>query len=551
MMRAAPLGRGLPLAVPVYLVGCVALIAAAGAPFAYPLDDSYIQLAMTRTLAMAGVWGIEPSTSAAASSTPLWIVLLAAVYKIWPTRWIEGFLYFPLALDAVFSVAVIYYWNRLLAHVPWREAWLLLLWLAIPLSALTIIGMEHPAHILLVLMLAHLGAQMLASDRPPTGTQLVELGVVTLLAVGIRYESLFVAAPLMGLALLRRRPRTLAVLAIAGAAPVLAFGAYWIGHGGWLLPNSLMLKGIQPGETKGVGSFVDSVLHNFVANLHSTPSGKTVIALGLIAAGLALAQWRRRRTIWDYRLIFAFVSLVASGIEFAIAALGWLYRYEAWLIALLGVSSILLADALFAKRRGLLALVFGVLLVAVLPRAVIDNKETVEAVNDRRLEHVLISQFIHDNYRGRSIALNDIGVAAYDGDAEIFDISGLGDNDPVRMFRQPGGYTAADVERLANAKHAEIAVLQLCWEVVERRLPRDWRLIGFWYEPRNVVFGSHDVGFYAITPGSDARLEAALKSFKVPPSIEVVYPGPRPYDEAFKALVRKGCPKGENLDGVL
>ena len=545
------MSRRLPLAVPVYLIGCVVLIAAAGAPFAYPLDDSYIQLAMARTLAMAGVWGIEPSTPAAASSTPLWVVLLALAYKIWPARWIGSFLYFPLALDGAFSVAAIYYCNRLLARVPWREAWLLLLWLAIPLSALTLIGMEHPAHILLILMLAHLGAATLAADRPPGGKRLAALGIVTLIATGIRYESLFVAAPLMALALLRRRWSVSAVLAVAGAAPVLGFGVYWAAHGGWLLPNSLMLKGIQPGEATGVASFVESVLLNFVANLHSTPSGKTLIALGVIVLGLGIAHWRRRRTIWDDRLIFAFVSLVATGIEFAIAALGWLYRYEAWLIALLGVAAILLADALFAKRRAALAIVFGVLLVSVLPRAIVDNKETVEAVNDRRLEHVLIAQFIHDNYRGQPIALNDIGVAAYDGDAEIFDLSGLGDNAPVRFARGPGGYTATDVAQLANAKHDEIAVLQLCWQAVSKRLPSDWRLIGFWYEPRNVVFGSHDVGFYAIAPGSDARLEAALKSFKVPPSIQVVYPGPRPYADAFKALVRKGCPAGTDLSRVL
>ena len=149
------------------------------------------------------------------------------------------------------------------------------------------------------------------------------------------------------------------------------------------------------------------------------------------------------------------------------------------------------------------------------------------------------------------MVLSDVGVAAYDGAAEIFDMSGLGDNAPVRLLSQSSGYDAAGVDRLAKAKHAPIAILQICWEVVAQRLPRDWRLIGFWYEPRNVVFGSHDVGFYAIEPGADERLKSALQAFQVPPSIEVVYPSARPYDEAFKDLVRKGCPASENLDGVL
>jgi hypothetical protein len=545
------LGKGLPLAVLLYLATFVVLLVLAGRPFAYPLDDNYIELALARTLATAGVWGIQASTPAAAASTPLWILILAGGYKIWPARWLEGYLYFPLALDGAFCIATIYYWSRLLANVAWREAWLLLLLFGVPLGALTLIGMEHPAHILLALMLAHLGAELLASDGAPAPGRLVELGIVALLAVGIRYESLFVVAPLIALGLLRRRPGLVVSLAIGGAVPVLAFGAYWIAQGGWILPNSLMLKGVQPGEAKGVGSFVDRVLHNFVVNLHSTPSGKTLIALGLIAAGLAFARWRRRRTIWDYPLIFAFVSLVATGFEFALAALGWLYRYEAWLIALLGIAAILLLDALFGRRRTPIAIAFAVLLACLAPRATIATVQSVQAVEDRRLEHVLIGRFIHDRYRGKTVVLNDVGAAAYYGDAEILDMSGLGNNAPVRLLRQPGGYTAADLDRLAKDNHASIAIFQICWEVAERRLPRDWRLVGFWYEPRNVVFGSHDVGFYAIEPGSDEALEAALKSFKIPPSIQEIFPGPRPYGDAFKDLVRKGCPKGENLDQIL
>lgn len=541
----------MPLAVPVYLIGCGVLLALAGLPFAYPLDDSYIHLAIARTVATAGVWGIEPSSPAAASSSPMWSLILAGFYKIWPARWVGSFIYVPLAINLVLGVAAIYGWSRLLAGVVWREAWLLVLWLGVPLSALSLLGMEHVAQILFALMLTHAGAEILAADRPPTPSQLIRLGVVSALAVMCRYESLFVAAPLMALAALRWRPGTVAALALGSAAPTLGFGVYWMAHGGWLLPNSLMLKGVQPGEAKSVLFFVDSVLRNFVANLHSTPSGKTVIALGLIAAALGAVDYRRRRTVWDYRLVFAFVALAATGLQFAFASLGWLYRYEAWLVALDGIAAILLIDALFARRRLALAVVFLVVLVSVLPRAVRDTRETVEAVQDRRLEHVLIAQFVRDNYLGQSVVLSDVGVAAYDGAAEIFDMSGLGDNAPVRLLSQSSGYDAAGVDRLAKAKHAPIAILQICWEVVAQRLPRDWRLIGFWYEPRNVVFGSHDVGFYAIEPGADERLKSALQAFQVPPSIEVVYPSARPYDEAFKDLVRKGCPASENLDGVL
>ncbi len=44
--------------------------------FVYPLDDSYIHLALARTLSLDHVWGIDATQFASASSLPGWTLLI-------------------------------------------------------------------------------------------------------------------------------------------------------------------------------------------------------------------------------------------------------------------------------------------------------------------------------------------------------------------------------------------------------------------------------------------------------------------------------------------
>ena len=53
-----------------------------GGELCYPLDDTYIHLAMARQLAESGTWGLEAGVPVFASSSPLWTVLLAAAVMI-------------------------------------------------------------------------------------------------------------------------------------------------------------------------------------------------------------------------------------------------------------------------------------------------------------------------------------------------------------------------------------------------------------------------------------------------------------------------------------
>ena len=75
-------------------------LARTGGTFVYAQDDPYIHLALARTLADHGVWGIRPGQFASASSSPLWTVLLAVLWKLGAHAvWV------PFALNILFGVA--------------------------------------------------------------------------------------------------------------------------------------------------------------------------------------------------------------------------------------------------------------------------------------------------------------------------------------------------------------------------------------------------------------------------------------------------------------
>ena len=77
--------------------------------FVYAQDDPYIHLALARTLAQHGVWGLSPEEFAPASSSPLWTVLLAIIGFAGGTGpW------WPFALNVTGAVLVVWVWDRAL-----------------------------------------------------------------------------------------------------------------------------------------------------------------------------------------------------------------------------------------------------------------------------------------------------------------------------------------------------------------------------------------------------------------------------------------------------
>jgi hypothetical protein len=221
---------GLALCV-LYIVAVVAIVMAGGGPFGYPLDDTYIHMAIGRTIATSGVWGASPAAPAAASSSPLWTLLLAGAYAVYPGA---AFLYVPLLFNMFAACGLIMLLLTMFRQQPASSALVAAIGFAAALPSLSVLGMEHVLHALLAVALCFVACLTIIRQSEDTSIgRLVSIGILAGLSVAARYESLFLVAPLVALSMVRLRLSLAAALGLGAALPVLGFGLLWVHGGGW------------------------------------------------------------------------------------------------------------------------------------------------------------------------------------------------------------------------------------------------------------------------------------------------------------------------------
>lgn len=495
----------------------------------YPLDDSYIHLALARTLAEHGVWGLHFDEPAAASSSPLWTVLLATAAKLTPGSSRTTFSWVPLVANVMAGTALVLFWRRRLADTRLPSLATLALIAIVPLPAIALIGMEHVLHIVLATMLAWLAAKVLQPDAPYERWQLAVLAALSALAVAARYESLALIVAVALLAGRHRRWLVVPAMLVPAAAVIAGFGALWVRSGGWLVPNALLLK---PQITLDTGGGWITRLLSRALSVWWTPSGATVLALSLALALVWLALRTRPGPVRSLVVL----ALACNGAQLLFGDMGWLFRYEAWLIALDGLALLLAADVLLKDKRHMFLVVVALFALCGY-RAALSLSFTPRAAQDRDWEHFGPTDALA-SYVGQPLLVNDVGVVSYYGAGRPIDVYGLADNQILRYKRQ-GRFGPKDVRALAQREGAHIAMFQICWNEINRRLPEGWRLVEAWTGPRNVVFTDLTVAFMADTPAAAERLRATLARARAPVNVWR-YTGASQMVRDFNAAADKG-----------
>ena len=471
--------------------------------FGYPIDDTYIHMAMAKNFAAHGVWGVTPYAFSSSTSSPLFTMLLAATY------WISGVHdASPLILNLLFAFALIAWCCFVLRSAGLSARAVLgsvvLLIMVIPLYALTLVGMEHVLHALLSLMFAHLAARMLSGDNDRLLT--VALLTLTPFLVMARYEGAFLALAAGILFLLRGRWGLFAGLGFLAASPLAAYAAISIQHGWSAVPNSLLLKANLPNQTHGgLREFVISLARNCLTAPH-------LPLLLMLALGLLSVTWQKHRGLWTYPGLTLFLFLAAGTLHLLFARVGWYFRYEAYLVAFGGVACLVAASDLSGAvstnwRRAGIA-VTALLLLALGVRTARSIYLTPRGIRNIYDQQYQSARFIRQFYNSATVVVNDIGAVCYLTDARVLDPIGLGDMESARA-RFQGRYSSQWLGAWARKNGATVAIVY-----PDVQPPADWPLMGAWSIPDRWIVGRDQVNVYALNTAIVPRLTEQLRTFQ-------------------------------------
>ncbi len=465
----------LPLAAAVALyLGLAAIatwlvLAAAGEPV-YAMDDVYIHMALAKNLAAHGVYGVTPFEATHASSSPLWVLLLAVGFAV-----LGPWIWWPGLLAALSALAVLAIADRFLqqhtiatgrpAVQAARAGVLCLIVLGASLPPLTLQGMEHPLHAAVTLLAAMLGADAIAG-RQRHGRRDLLLVILCLALPVLRYESLWLTALLAAGLAWRGRYRLAAAIAIASALSICLVGFWAMSRGLTFLPAPILTKSVGPLllSDDGLVRLVARFTWHPLMRIGRVPllSVLFIAALVFVVARL----WRHRlSTLDDARTVMAALFLAGTWIHATFATFGWGARYEAYLIVLgltaMGAVAIDLAGRLDGASRGprLAALLAGFAAALTIYTSFGRALETwhnaqyaaVEVLN----RDIYVGRFLAAAYPRQPVLAMNIGAVVWESEPRLLDALALGSPDVLRLFLA-GQLDPAALDALARQRQVRV-----------------------------------------------------------------------------------------------
>jgi hypothetical protein len=530
-------------------ISCLQILRINHGNFCYPLDDSFIHMTIARNFALNGTWGINTQEFSSASSSPLYTIILATCYLV-------GFdsIWMPFYVNAFFAILLLITSNKLLLHfglnAVMRCITLSLLVLCMPLAVMVVSGMEHTLHTWLSILLVLYAMRFLSSPRPAIKTIIIT-GMIAALAILSRFEALFLLAAIIALGIYRKKWLTSFSLLIMALLPMVIFGIISVKQGGYFLPNSVLLKGSHLGggwqQIKNTVqeilvyklTFGNNTMMNIFTNRYfpegaSSLSGTSLIRLLIIIPFLLLTLKEGVKGSFPATAAKqgACLFIITCFLHLALAGIGWLFRYEAYLVAwgILAGSVLLYPQLKGIKERlqtswiekgvFLFLLIFS---LSPLPmRAARAYTMLPQACNNIYEQQVQMGKFLAQYYPHSAVAVNDIGAVSYLSNSRIIDMWGLGNN-TVATAKLHGKYSSGFLLDFSRQQDIKIAVIYDSW--FDNELLKNWKKIATWQIPNNVICGAPDVSFYAVNPAAADSLAEQLKAFKplLPADVQVTY----------------------------
>lgn len=505
----------------------------------YPVDDTFIHLAIAKNIVLHHVWGISPYGFTSASSSVLYPILLSGCMLLFGVHAI-----IPLIINILAGIAFVIILQRWLIRQGLTPlAQLVILFaviVAIPLPVIVMCGMEHTLQILFCFLFVYRFAdEMEKSDARKVKTDhSVQMTwrlawpvyLCGLLLMSIRYEGAIVIATACLILLIRRKIVTALLLGAVSMLPIFVFGLYSIAHGNHFVPNSVSLKSAAPPLTyDGLSYFFSHGLFNdlFMTDVGYNIASTQRLLLLLPLAYLLFRQPIRRATRFTYVFLLLIPAVLA---QLVFTSWGMFPRYEACLTG----CSIVLVSVLAARygRKVLnkmpkqtlwLAVLTGTLLfIPIFMRIKYAFGLTYQASINIYEQQYQMGQFLGKYYPNTPVAFNDIGAVSWFTQGNNLDLLGLGNIEVADSWGR-GGDMISVFKNLVSRDRVKVAI------IFDQSFPRtlwgNWNKAASWQIPNNVICLHNTVSFFSIYPNDTIALKRNLRDFQsvLPKEVVVRY----------------------------
>ncbi|HWJ89835.1 MAG TPA: hypothetical protein VNR87_01920 [Flavisolibacter sp.] len=458
--------------------------------FIYPVDDTFIHMELAKNLAQNGNWGINSHEFSSASSSILYTLLLALLFKIFSVSTL-----FPMIINAIAGLGLLVAINRWLGRQQLSFTAQLLIILGVifitPLPVLVMSGMQHTLQCLFSFLFLFGVSDWIALNRRQGELKWHlpwSIPVLALLVTAIRYEGLFMVATACLVLLMYKKIGAAFRIGLFGLMPVVIFGLYAISKGSYFLPNSVLIKSEEVSLfSGGIGHFFEAVL---VEKLTLARAGITAMAtqrLLLMLPATAVIFYRFLRPQLSYLLILAILTF-CTFLHLTLASTGKFYRYEAYLVLCSAVVTATVfakyTAAVFSAKPGMrhvlgLILLFFLALPLLLRVSAAYTKAGRACINIYEQQYQM-GRFLQKFYPDEGVAANDIGAVAYFTNGRVVDLWGLGDFD-IAKSRRKKYWTPSFLDTISRRKNARLAIVYDSW--FNDSLGRHWQKLATWKIP--------------------------------------------------------------------
>lgn len=511
------------------------LLAATGGKLVYTMDDTYIALALSESIA-DGQYGINNGELASPSSSILYPFLLA------PAAGTSFHVAMPLVLNILGLAVSLGILSNLALHseiakgLPAQIVLAALVFLGtlyINMYGVVFAGLEHSMHIAATLLI--LAGIIVALEQHRAPYWLVAAIVCAPL---LRFEGLVAsAAAILLLVMLRLwRPATVATGVLAAC-----FGIYFISMhalGLPLLPASVLAK--SPIANAGLNADFRRVIETLLNRASEIWTIRPARVL-LIIGGLALLRplfgilFDFNRFHFREMLLPAFVAIVAFGHAIG-GGFFWLDRYDVYALAagMAGLLYIYRQELSWAfnglthpHRQPLRFAIAGIACFCLawsITKAgmfhIMTTRTVGLAARNIYEQQGQMSRFAREFYRA-PVAVNDLGYVAWRNPNYVLDLVGLGSeevrHDPARWV--------IDMHAGLLRKH-NVGLAMIYDYLLPAKKAVDWIPVAYLrLGSRRVAPASDTVTFYRTALGDAERINSALREFQktLPPGVQLEF----------------------------